>query len=66
MKAIPFSQALRFRRIIEDDTVLCTELHGLMECFERRGYPKVLLRDTVSKIVTIDRESTLKYKSSET
>jgi hypothetical protein len=62
MKAIPYSQALRFRRIIDDDTSLHAELLTLMKFFKHRGYPSKLLNDTLSKINSIDRALTLIYK----
>jgi hypothetical protein len=65
-KAIPYSQALRYRRNIEDDSILKTELKNLMKFFTNRGYPSTLLNTTVQKILLIDRSSVLKYKDAAT
>lgn len=62
MRSIPFSQGLRYRRIIDDDTVLEKELGNLANLFALRGYPKPLLNDTFSKVKDITRDSTLLYK----
>ena len=61
-KAIPYSQALRYRRIIEDDSILKTELNNLMKLFINRGYPEKIMKETFKKILTIDRNTTLNYK----
>ena len=44
--AIPFSQALRYRRICSEDTNFSKHCHELQKNLIRRGYPKVnILRD---------------------
>jgi hypothetical protein len=63
MKAIPYSQALRYRRIIDDDEILEKELKTLKEFFELRGYPGKLVENEIDKIRNIDRNATLVYKS---
>lgn len=65
-KSIPYSQALRYRRNIEDDSILRTELDTLMKLFQNRGYPKKLLNNTIKKILLIDRHTTLTYKDATT
>ena len=40
--SIVYSQALRYRRIIKDDTLLSQRLDELGECFRRSGYGKML------------------------
>ena len=62
-RAIPYSQALRYRRIIEDDSILNTELENLKSKFLNRGYPPTLLRESFEKALKVDRTSTLKYKT---
>jgi len=36
-KSIPYAQALRYRRIIQDDNILDQELISLQENFENKG-----------------------------
>lgn len=61
-KAIPYSQALRYRRIIDDNNILPAELAKLNNYFAARGYPQSLLKQTTDKISNISRESVLNYK----
>lgn len=63
MKAIPYSQALRYRRIIDDDEILEKELKTLKQFFELRRYPSKLVENEIAKIQNIDRNKTLIYKS---
>lgn len=63
MKAIPYSQALRYRRIIDDDEILEKELKTLKQFFELRGYPGKLVENEIAKLQNIDRNETLVYKS---
>lgn len=62
-RAIPFSQALRYRRIIDDDSMLKLELENLRSKFLKRGYPPRLLQESFDKASKIDRSSTLRYKT---
>lgn len=64
MQAIPFSQALRYRRIIDDDQIFDKEILSLSKFFLNRGYPRKLLHECFEKVRTIDRNSTLIYKGS--
>jgi hypothetical protein len=61
-KAIPYSQALRYRRIIDDDHLLYAELTNLNKAFLIRGYPLELLNHTVERIRLITRDAALQYK----
>ena len=64
-KSLPYSQALRYRRIISEDTILYTELENLKSKFLTRQYPKELIDSQIDKVLTIDRTNTLQYKSTE-
>jgi hypothetical protein len=61
--AIPYSQALRYRRIITDDNLLTLELTKLKDKFHNRKYPKSVTNASVDKVLTLDRASTLTYKT---
>jgi len=63
--AIPYSQALRYRRIIDDEDVLVTELEKLKSFFELRGYPPQLVDTEINKVKNIARENSIIYKSRE-
>jgi len=54
-KAIIYSQALRYRRIIDDDAVLRTELEKLKKKFTSRGYPHRLVDTEIARIYNINR-----------
>lgn len=60
--AIPYSQAIRYRRIIDEDYILHSELINLSNNFMARGYPLRLLNNTVDRVKTMSRESVLAYK----
>ena len=62
--SIVYSQALRFRRIIKDNTLLNRRLCELGECFYRSGYPKKMV-DGIMKDVS-GRPRTLNYRKKET
>jgi len=64
-KAIPYSQALRYRRIIANDTILNVELNKLNEFFQMRKYPVQLIVKEIDKIKQIARKDTLIYKTDE-
>ena len=61
-RAIPFSQAIRFRRIIDNDDLLEGELTTLCSRFIHRGYPADLLKSTVDRVKLLSRDSVLQYK----
>lgn len=63
MRAIPYSQALRYRRIITDDSILTTELGKLLVKFTDRGYPIEETKKQISKVQQLDRSQTLQYKT---
>jgi hypothetical protein len=62
-RAIPYSQAIRYRRIIDDDDLLEDELTSLYSQFLSRGYPVDLLNHTMAKIKDIPRSAVLQYKN---
>ena len=62
-KAIPYSQALRYRRIIDDDEELKLNLHTLLNKFTNRGYPTEYVSTQINKVFTKTRTETLQYKS---
>ena len=62
-KSIPFSQALRYRRIISEPHNLHTQLKNLKLKFKNRNYPPSIINPQINKVLTIPRENTLVYKS---
>jgi len=62
-KSILYSQALRYRRIIDDDTIFHTELQKLKQKFLQRNYPLTLINEQIDKVINIRREHTLTYKT---
>jgi Reverse transcriptase (RNA-dependent DNA polymerase)/GIY-YIG catalytic domain len=62
-KAIPYSQAIRYRRIINDQSILTTELDDLHTRFTTRGYPDNLVKDQLNRVLTVSRQSTLTYNT---
>lgn len=64
-KSIPFSQALRYKRIIVDPTILSKEILNLKSAFLKRNYPSKLLDSQINKINNFNRASLLQYQSSE-
>ena len=60
--ALPYSQALRYRRIISDPTILTQELHTLEKSFCHRGYSPKDIKPQFQKALHIPRDQTLKHK----
>ena len=56
---IVFSQCLRLRRIINDQSRLESRLKELCLAFEKSVYPKNMLRDISTKILNTQRQSNL-------
>ena len=48
-KAIPYSQALRIRKIFSTDTMFETQVAKLVDYFKLRGYPSRLLLEAVDR-----------------
>jgi hypothetical protein len=63
MLSIPYSQCIRYKRIIDTTDLLSSELTKLCTLFTARGYPTVLLDDTVARIASLNRTELLKYKT---
>ena len=61
--AIPYSQALRYKRIISDDTVLSEKLQMLKLKFTSRGYPSREVNKQIDRVYELERINTLKYKT---
>ena len=64
-KGIPYGQALRFRRIIADDTQLDLECNKLISWFLNRGFPEHMVRQQVQRAKCQDRDSLLDYERTE-
>jgi len=64
-KAIPYSQALRYKRIIDKNEILLTELDNLKTKFIARGYPKTEIERQINRVHSLNRLDTLKYKTYE-
>ena len=62
-KSIPYSQAMRLRRITHDDNIFCQELENLKQKFLLRAYPQSILDKEINKIHTVQRVDTLTYKT---
>ena len=54
-KSIPYSQCLRLRRVISDDTHFVTSCIKLMRKFYKRGYPVYVIQAALRKIRQLDR-----------
>ena len=62
--SIVYSQALRYRRIINSDDLLKTRLDELSECFLRSGYPRKMVFGILSDV--LKRPRVLEYKEKST
>ena len=58
--SIVYSQALRYRRIINDDDTLKVRLEDLQKCFLSSGYPKNMVKGIMDDVVK--RKRTLDYR----
>ena len=61
-KSIPYSQALRIRRICSTDKSLKKRLGQLKNNLKRRGYKQNIIKKSFNKANTISRSSLLQYK----
>ena len=61
-KSIPYSQALRIRRICSTDKFLKTRLGQLKNNLKRRGYKQNIIKKSFSKANNISRSSLLQCK----
>jgi hypothetical protein len=62
-KAIPYSQAIRYRRVIDNDDILRNELDTLKQYFKLRNYPAEIVNSEIDKVHSVDRSKTLMYKT---
>jgi hypothetical protein len=60
--AIPYAQALRYRRIISEDTILNKELTQLANTFIDRGYPPNKVQQQINKVYLLNRSELIQYK----
>ena len=61
-KGIPYSQALRIRRICSTDKSLKKRLGQLKNDLKRRGYKQSIIKKSFNKYHSISRNSLLQYK----
>jgi len=62
-KAIPYSQGLRLKRIVSDNSILDQTLEILQDKFIQRGYPKSFIREELAKLKDAHRTDLLQYRS---
>ena len=55
-KAIPFSQALRIRRICSDENIFQSRLAYLKGWFKGRGYEAYFVQQQIGRVRGLDRE----------
>jgi len=63
--AIPYSQAIRYRRNISEEDELRSALETLKNKFYERAYPTDIVNKQIDKVLHIPREHTLTYKTKE-
>ena len=56
-KAIPFSQALRIRRICSDENIFKSRLAELKGWFKGRGYEESFIQQQIDRVRGLDREA---------
>jgi hypothetical protein len=61
-KSVPYSQALRIKRICSTDKSLKKRLGQLKNHLKRRGYKQGIIKKSFSKAHSISRSSLLQYK----
>src|SRR5206468_3717899 len=60
--SIPYAQALRYKRIISEDTILDKELITLADNFISRGYPQTIVDQQIGKTHPLKRSELIQYK----
>lgn len=60
--SIPYAQALRYRRIIDEDTTLTKELTKLADTFIDRSYPASKVNQQINKVYGLNRSELIQYK----
>lgn len=61
--AIPYSQGIRYRSIIDEDSQLDQHLNILKQKILKRNYPSNIIEQQLNKIKQINRLDTLRYKT---
>ena len=61
-KSIPYSQCLRLRRVISDDTHFISTCIKLLRKFYQRGYPVHVIQAALRKIKLLDRKKLLEKR----
>ena len=64
-RSIPFSQALRIRKICSEDSDLKTNIEILSKTFIKRGYKSDMVKEQMNKAILTPRYDILKQKSKE-
>jgi hypothetical protein len=62
-EAIPYAQALRYRRIIEDDNIFNAEILKLKNSFLTRNYPVEIIDKAITRVNTLKRLDIIAYKT---
>ena len=63
LRAIPYGQCLRLRRICSTDTSFRKRCDELLKNLRNRGYPKELVQNAIEKVSSKSRNEVLEYKS---
>ena len=66
LKNLPYSQALRMRRICSQDEVLHESNNALLQQFQERGYPRDLIESQIERATNTPREQTLQISTKNT
>jgi len=53
--SIPFAQAIRYKRIIEDPIMLANELENLKQKFVSRHYPNNVINAAITRVNNLNR-----------
>ena len=61
-KSIPFSQAMRIKRICSDPKEFTSNCETLKTAFQQRGYSEKEITTSIEKVNNIDRKDLLQYK----
>jgi hypothetical protein len=64
--AIPYAQAVRYRRNTDCDVQLREDLKILSSHFSNRGYPTNLINEAINRVMLLERCKTLEYTSKNT
>jgi len=62
-QAIPYSQAVRYRRIVDEEKELIEQLQLLENKFIKRKFPRNIVRKQINKAQNLTRNETLRYKT---